>query len=175
MRATALLIVALWLSGLALRASKYDDAVELYKEGPSKGPEIIRLLREHLAKEPKDEKALRLLGITQFGIGDSEGALATFNRVIDLIEKDDRISPQVVMYKARALFDLDRKPECKKILGAYWAFWQDDEKLKGVYEWYWDRVKDEPDPTPPDGEEDGATEPKPAAESKTEAVEEANP
>ncbi len=143
MKTTALSFFVICLTQLSLIASKYDDARELYKEGPTKGPEIIELLEEHLVKNPTDEKAIRLLGITQFGIGRNEEALETFEKAIALAEKDGSISPNLLMCKARALFALDRKYETKRILEVYWAFWQDETDLEELYDWYWERVKNE--------------------------------
>lgn len=59
--------------------SKYDRARTLYREGPSKAPEIITLLKEELAVHPENDKAIRLLGITYFGIGESEKAIEQFD------------------------------------------------------------------------------------------------
>ena len=140
-------------------ASKYNEALELYGDGPAKAPQIIKLLNEHIEDNPKDDKAFKLLGITQFGIEDNEGALATFEKTIKLLDEDGRISAQILMYKARTLFALKRMFECRRLLEVYWAFWQDDEQLKRSYEWHWERVKEAEPPNPKNGEQVAAPNP----------------
>ena len=114
--------------------SKYEQARALYSEGPSKAQEIIQLLKEELEEHPDNEKAIKLLGITYFGIGNSEAALVQFDSAISLAAKEDRILPHMIFYKARALHDLARDEEAKQLLEAYWAFFQDDEKLTRQYD-----------------------------------------
>ena len=141
------MLAVLFISmGCASSPSRYDRARELYKQGPKKGPEIISLLRAHIHENPKDDKALRLLGITLYGIKKPAEALPILERVIDIAKENNSIAPSILMLKARALYDLDRKYECKRILEIYWAFWQDDEELKKRYEWYFPRVNDTKNP-----------------------------
>ena len=102
----------------------------MYKQGPKKGPEIVSLLRAHIRDNPKDEKAIRLLGITLYGIEKPAEALPVLEQAIDIATGNNSIAPSVLMLKARSLYDLDRKYECKRILEVYWAFWQYDEELK---------------------------------------------
>ena len=167
MKTIKLSIALFFLTAISLVASKYDDARELYKEGPTKGLEIIKLLKEHLAVNPADEKALRLLGITEFGVGKNKEALNTFDKAIVVAGKDGSISPSLLMYKARALFALKRKYECKRILEVYWAFWQDEGKLEELYDWYWDKVKNELPPKTKNSEQDGAEQPATTPQSKS--------
>lgn len=143
------LIISVFVSTLAIVgafASKYEEARELYKEGPKKAPEIIKLLKDHLKAHPKDEMVVRLLGITHLGIGEADEALKRFDKAIDLAKQRDSIPAGVLMSKARALFELNRKHECKRILEGYWAFWQSNEKHMELYDWYWPRVKDAKEP-----------------------------
>jgi tetratricopeptide (TPR) repeat protein len=114
--------------------SKYDRARALYNEGPSKAPEIIALLKEELAVNPENDKAIRLLGITYFGVGQSEKAIEQFDASIDLAAKKGSIVPGMLFYKARALHDLGRNAEARKILDTYWAFFQDGGDLQRQYE-----------------------------------------
>lgn len=138
--------VLLMSMGCASSPSRYDEARELYKQGPKKGPEIISLLRAHIHDNPKDQKAIRLLGITLYGIKKPAEALPVFEQAIDIATENDTIAPSILMLKARALYDLNRKYECKRILEIYWAFWQDDGELKKSYEWYYPKVKDTKEP-----------------------------
>ena len=133
--------------GCASSPSRYDKARELYKQGPKKGSEIVSLLRAHILDNPKDEKAIRLLAITLYGIEKPAETLPVLEQAIDLASESDEIAPSILMLKARALYDLDRKYECKRILEIYWAFWQNDEELKKLYEWYYPRVKEMKEPT----------------------------
>ena len=146
-----LTILAILFFSINATASKYDDARKLYKEGPTKAPQIIKLLKEHIADHPVDIKAYKLMGITQFGTEKNKEALATFNKVIEL-QNSEFISPEILMLKARTLYALNQKAECKRILRVFWAFWQGDEELEKTYEWYWEQVKDikepKPQPTP---------------------------
>jgi tetratricopeptide (TPR) repeat protein len=114
--------------------SKYDQARVLYREGPSKAPEIIALLKEELAVNPENDKAIRLLGITYFGVGQSEKAIEQFDSSIDLAAKKGSIVPGMLFYKARALHDLGRNAEARKILDTYWAFFQDGGDLQRQYD-----------------------------------------
>jgi predicted Zn-dependent protease len=123
-------------------ASLYEQARELYKEGPSRGPEVVRLLREHTKAHPRDLEAFSLLGITLFGIEKPAEALPAIDRAIELATEKEGIRPKMVMLRARTLYELNRPWECKRVLEAYWAFWQDSPELKKLYEWYYPRVKD---------------------------------
>src|ERR1041385_6143533 len=58
----------------------------------------------------------------------------------------DEISPKMLMLKARVLYALNRKWECKRILEIYWAFWQNRPELKEHYEWYYPKVKNAKQP-----------------------------
>jgi tetratricopeptide (TPR) repeat protein len=129
---TSLLGAAFLLAGET--PSYFEQARELYKEGPSKAPEIIEFLKKELAIHPHHEKATRLLGITYFGVGQFDKALAQFDAAISLAEKRESIVPRMLFYKARTLYHLKRYAEAKKILEVYWAFWQDDDELKNSYE-----------------------------------------
>ena len=121
-------------------ASKYDVARDLYREGPSKAPQIIALLQDHIESHPKDDNAYRLLGITQFGTSRNVHALESFNKAIELQKEKGEVSPNILMLKARTLYSLERKKECKQLLKHNWAFWQNDPELKSQYEWYWQRL-----------------------------------
>lgn len=127
-------------------ASKYDEARELYKQGPSKGNEVVVLLQEHLAEMPEDEAALRLLAVTLFGLKRSSEALPIIDKALALAEKRDSISAQMLMLKARSLYDLERFEESNKILEVYWGFWQGDDELLKLYNWYYpqtlERIKE---------------------------------
>ena len=154
MRITTFFIVLLVAAGLrAAESSLHEQARELYREGPTKGPEVVRLLREHIAAHPQDIDAVSLLGITLFGIEKPEEALPVIDRAIELASEKKEIRPKMVMLRARTLYELDRQWECKRVLEAYWAFWQDSPALKKLYDWYYPRVVDakeqkEADPTP---------------------------
>lgn len=140
-----MLLIATHIS--AADGSLYDQARELYKQGPTKGPEIVRLLREHIKANPKDGEAIRLLGITLFGIGKPDEALPVFDRAIEIAGEKKEISPQMQMLRARTLYELHRYWECKHELEVYWAFWQDSPELKKLYDWYYPRVADAKEPT----------------------------
>ncbi len=115
------------------KLSYFEQAMELYKEGPSRAPEIIDLLKRELKEHPENNKAVKLLGITYFGIERFEEAIEQFDRAIDLASKDGSIIPQILFMKAEALHELKRDAEAKKILDDYWAFWQDGGKLQQRY------------------------------------------
>ncbi|WP_395752576.1 tetratricopeptide repeat protein [Prosthecobacter sp.] len=127
---------------VAADASLYEQARELYKQGPSKGPEIVRLLQEHTKATPRDIDAFTLLGITLFGIEKPAEALPPIDRAIELANEEKNIRPGILMLRARTLYELDRKWECKKLLEAHWAFWQDNPELKKLYDWYYPKVQD---------------------------------
>jgi tetratricopeptide (TPR) repeat protein len=131
---------------VAADASLYDQARELYKQGPARAPEIVRLLREHTKANPQDIEAFGLLGITLFGIEKHAEALPVIDRAIELATEKEDIRPKMVMLRARTLYELNRQWECKRVLEAYWAFWQDSPELKKLYEWYYPRVKDAKEP-----------------------------
>ena len=114
--------------------SKFEQAKALYAQGPSKAKEIVALLKEELASNPDFEPAVKLLGMTYFGTGRFQDALAQFDRVLDLESKRGGVAPQIVFLKARALNELGRCSEAKKLLEANSAFWQDDLELKAQYE-----------------------------------------
>ncbi|WP_395740594.1 tetratricopeptide repeat protein [Prosthecobacter sp.] len=126
--------------------SLYEQARELYKQGPSKGPEIVRLLQEHTKANPRDIDAFTLLGITLFGIEKPAEALPPIDRAIELATEEKNIRTGVIMLRARTLYELDRKWECRKVLEAYWAFWQDNPELKKLYDWYYPKVQDAKSP-----------------------------
>jgi tetratricopeptide (TPR) repeat protein len=128
------------VSLIAADTSRYEQARELYKQGPTQGPEIVRLLREHLVGHPDDIEALGLLGITLFGIEKPAEALPVIDRAIDLADQKGEIRPKMMMLRARSLYELQRYWECKRVLEAYWAFWQDNPELKKLYEWYYPKV-----------------------------------
>ena len=143
MSMTPFLVFLICVSNLvAVDASLYEQARELYKQGPGKGPEIVRLLREHTKANPKDIDAFSLLGITLFGIEKPAEALPAIDRAIELATEENVIRPGIMMLRARTLYELNRLWECKGVLDAYWAFWQDSPELKKLYEWYYPRVKD---------------------------------
>ena len=141
MRSALLLSVLLFGTGLiAGEVSLYDQARELYKVGPSKGTEVVRLLREHIKTHPKDIEAVSFLGITLFGIEKPDEALSAFDRAIQLADEKHEIRPWMLMFKARTFFELHRYNECRHILDVFWAFWQGDPELKKLYDWYYPRV-----------------------------------
>lgn len=143
MRAFLVLIVlTLGTSISAADRPLYDQARELYRQGPTKGPEVVRLLREHIAASPQDLDAVSLLAITLFGIEKAEEALPVIERAIALAGEQKEIRPKMVMLKARTLYELNRHWECRRVLEAYWAFWQDSPELKELYDWYYPRVQD---------------------------------
>lgn len=137
---TILVMLVLATRIIAADVSLYDQARELYKQGPTKGPEIVRLLREHIRANPKDGEAVRLLGITLFGIEKPDEALPVIDRAIEIAGEKKEISPQMQMLRARTLYELHRYWECKHELEVYWAFWQDSPELKKLYDWYYPRV-----------------------------------
>ena len=137
-----LMLLICSVSPSAAETSLYEQARELYKQGPTKGPEIVRLLREHLADHPEDIEAVCLLGITLFGLEKPAEALPVIDRAMDLADQKKAIRPKMVMLRARTLYELHRSWECKRVLEAYWAFWQDSPELKKLYEWYYPKVKD---------------------------------
>jgi hypothetical protein len=104
------------------------------------------LLREHIQANPKDSEAVRLLGITLFGIERPDEALPVINRAIEIASEKKEISPQMQMLKARTLYELHRYWECKHELEVYWAFWQDSPDLKKLYDWYYPRVEKAKEP-----------------------------
>lgn len=112
----------------------YARARQLYGEGPSRAPEIIVLLRKKLEEEPQHEQAIRLLGITYFGVGEFEKALKQFDRGIAIAGERGTIVPGLVFYRARTLFELGRCVEARSLLESHGAFWQDDEDLQKKYE-----------------------------------------
>lgn len=153
----ALALLASTTSLFATDASLYEQARELYKQGPAKAPEIVRLLREHIAGNPDDIEAVSLLRITLFGIEKPAEALPMIERAIALAEQKEEIRPKMLMLRARSLYALDRHWECKRVLEVYWAFWQNSPELKRAYEGYYPKVKDakepkeanQPQPPPP--------------------------
>src|SRR5262245_55517629 len=120
----------------AEEGSLYDQARELYKQGPIQGPEIVRLLRKHVQTKNNDFEAFALLGITLFGIEKFDEALPVIDRAIQIAQEKESINPKMVMLKARTLYELDRKYECKRILEIYWGFWQGNDRLKDLYDSY---------------------------------------
>ncbi len=139
----AVLVASLLYASLAVceEPDRFERALALYSEGPSRAPEIIELLRAELSDHPDHEKARRLLAITLFGTEQFEAALVEFDVVLAAIENREEISPRILFYKARTLYELKRYEEAAKILDVYWAFWQDDEKLRQGYEYYSERIK----------------------------------
>jgi tetratricopeptide (TPR) repeat protein len=125
---------------------RYRQARILYSDGPSRAPEIIALLEAELADNPDHEEAIRLLGITYFGIDQPQEALVQFERALEIAAARDTMLPGMLMYKARALHDLGRDIEAKKILDVYWALWQDSKKLQGLYEYLYPLVGGAEDP-----------------------------
>ncbi len=143
----SLLLLLFLASGLfAADGSLYDQARELYKQGPSKGPEIVRLLREHVQTNTNDYEAFSLLAITLFGIEKPAEALPVIERAIEIAQEKKEVSPKMLMLKARSLYKLDRNWECRRILEIYSAFWQDKPELKSLYDSYYPRVKDAEEP-----------------------------
>ncbi len=112
----------------------YAQARALYREGPARAPEIIRLLKEQISLTPDNEQAIYLLGVTYFGTNDMPNALQQFDLGIALAGKRSEINPELQFYKASTLFYLGRCPEARQMLDAYWAFWQDGGRLQGRYE-----------------------------------------
>lgn len=143
MRVSFICLALLVATGsFAADSSLYEQARELYRQGPTKGPEVVRLLREHIAAHPKDIDAVSLLGITLFGIEKPEEALPVIDRAIELASEKKEIRPKMMMLRARTLYHLHRPGECKRVLEVYWAFWQDNPELMKLYDWYYPRVKD---------------------------------
>ena len=109
----------------------YQQARELYREGPSKGPEIIALLNKALAIDSTDINVLQLKGTTHLGIGEFDEAIECFDRII---EGNESIYPGVVFMKAKALFFKKEYQEARQLLNAYWAFFnQEDAKKADEY------------------------------------------
>ncbi|MDH3976644.1 MAG: tetratricopeptide repeat protein [Deltaproteobacteria bacterium] len=115
--------------------SYYRQAKELYREGPSKAPEIIALLKKAITADDANVKAHYLLGVTYFGTERFDSALRQFDRALELQESDGQtINPELRFYRARTLFELGRCEEARQILESHWAFWQDGGRLQGRYE-----------------------------------------
>lgn len=112
----------------------YARARDLYAEGPSRAPEIIRLLRKQLEKDPKHEEAIRLLATTYFGVGEFEKALEQFDAGIAIAGERGTIVPVLVFYRAKTLFALGRCVEARLVLESHWAFWQDGGYLQKEYD-----------------------------------------
>lgn len=126
-----------------VHASKLEQAKELYKQGPSKGEEVVLLLREHIQETPDEMEAFRWLGITLYGIGKAEEALPAVEKYFDIFyaqKEGGGVSPYMHMLHARILYELGRYQESKRILEVYWAFWQGNDKLKPLYDYYYPRV-----------------------------------
>ena len=126
--------VAVTMADEAAVSARVAQALELYKQGPSRAPEIIRLLSEEIEHNPANEDAVRLLAITYFGVGQFERAVATFDQAIALAAKRDAVAPEMLFYKASALFELNRCQQAKAMLDANRAFWLDDLTMKQQYE-----------------------------------------
>ncbi len=58
------------------------------------------------------------------------------------IENRKEISPRLLFYKVRTLYELKRYEEAAKILDVYWAFWQDDKELRQGYAYYSERIRE---------------------------------
>ncbi len=119
----------------------YAQARALYREGPARAPEIIKLLKEQIRLTPDNEQAIYLLGVTYFGTNDMQNALQQFDQGIALSGKRGEINAEVLFYKARTLFYLGRCTEAKQMLDAYSAFWQDGGRLQGRYEQLYPEVE----------------------------------
>jgi tetratricopeptide (TPR) repeat protein len=114
--------------------SAYDRARELYDKGPARANEVIALLKEEIAANPKHARAHYLLGVTYFGTKRLDDALVNIRRAIELARADGSITPLYNFYEAKTLFHMGRCSEAKRILEAYWAFWQDGASLQKRYE-----------------------------------------
>jgi len=112
--------------------SRYEKARELYKEGPSRAAEVIALLKEEIESHPKHAQAHYLLGVTFFGTDKLEDALLHIRKAIEVNETGS-IVPMFHFYEAKILFHMGRCEEPKRILDAYWAFWQDRGSLQKRY------------------------------------------
>lgn len=138
----SVLVASLFCASLAVceEPDRFERARALYSEGPSRAPEIIELLREELSVHPDHEKARRLLAITLFGTKQFEAALVEFDILLTASENRKEISPRMLFYKVRTLYELKQYKEAAKILDAYWAFWQNDKELRKGYEYYSEKI-----------------------------------
>lgn len=123
--------------------SKVDQAIALYEEGPSKAPEVIRLLEEALKENPKNQKAMSLLGMTYFSIGEFEKALEQFDRAIARAKKRNDVAYEIMFYKARTLHELGLNGEAKSVLDACWPFFQEEDALWIQYKMLYSAVEAE--------------------------------
>jgi len=113
----------------------YQQAKDLLKEGPSKAPEVIALLKQAIAADDSNADAYYLLGRIYNSTKQFEEALAQFDRALELRESDGKtIVPGMRFYRASTLFKLGRCEEAKQLLESHWAFWQDGGRLQAWYE-----------------------------------------
>lgn len=130
----AVLVSARVFAASEVAPPRFERALALYAEGPCKAGEVIALLTQELESNPDYEPAIKLLGITYFGTGRFQEALAQFDHALALADARQELAPRLLFYKARALHELGKCADAKRILEAYWAFWQDDTKLKAQYD-----------------------------------------
>ena len=107
--------------------SYYNKAYKMYMdEGQPKADDIIILLKKELEINPDNIKAIKLLGITYYGIEQFENAIKQFDR----IEKigNGIPSPKILFKKVSAYYFLEQYNNARKTLTVYWAFFQDTEK-----------------------------------------------
>ena len=112
-----------------LAGQHFDNALELYKKGPSKANQVISELNLELKKNPENWQALMLLAITQRGLTKFDDSLATLDRMEKLDQKNNMLHPQLYMLRVENYYFKKDYKKAKELLIAYWGIFQTSEDL----------------------------------------------
>lgn len=112
----------------------YELALEHYKFGPSHAQKIITELKEHLAVDKDDDKAMMLLGITQKGIGLYDDALRSFEKADQLIRADKRINHRIAMHQAQCYYQKSEFRKAHDVLRPMSGFFLSDPRQEMEYD-----------------------------------------
>ena len=96
---------------------------------------VLLFLLKAIEQQEDHLNAHYLLGVTYFGTDQLDLALAEFDRALKIVgEKGKALDPELLLYRARTLFELGRCTESRVLLKSHWAFWQDGGRLQGRYD-----------------------------------------
>jgi tetratricopeptide (TPR) repeat protein len=126
----AVFLSSIVIASLAFAGPHLDKALELYKADPSAADKITREINLELADDPESCQALLLLAITQRGEGKFDNSLATLDRVEKLDQKKGSLHSWVFILRAENYYFKKDYEKARKVLKAYWAFFEDSEEKK---------------------------------------------
>ena len=111
--------------------SRFQEALLLFRAGPSSFPRAISLLESELENDPANLKAAKLLAMVYYDSDRFDEALAMFDSAIAL---DESLSPHTYLYKGKTLYKLGRSEEARLLLRGLWALFQGDAELSADYD-----------------------------------------